>query len=154
MDRDKAGEMLGEVARKTEHRLHHRHAALPAGKVRAGKHGERFQRILALLPGKIEAMGDRRDGRAWSGGKAAQIEGQPVAQQFEPHLVLRSGAACAMRPALAGRDREFHSGPACGIVAQKHALLASHKIENRGARGPLAGHEQQMQPCGPGVLRQ
>jgi hypothetical protein len=38
-------------------------------------------------------------------------------------------------------------------MAEKNALLAHDKVENRGARGPLARREQQMQTCGPGVLR-
>jgi hypothetical protein len=146
--------MMREIACQTQHRLHHRHAAFAPGKMRTGNYRECLQSVLAPGRSEVETVGDRRDSGAWPGGKAAQIEGQAITQQFEPRFIARAGAASGWLSRITLGNREFDPGLARRIMAEKDALLARDKVENRGARGPLARREQQMQPCGPGVLRQ
>jgi hypothetical protein len=85
--------------------------------------------------------------------QTAQIEGQPFAQQFQPHFILgrRICAARLQRFALGNKQTRRRAGS--GIMAQRNGMLARYKREYRRARGPFARREQQEQPCGISVLR-
>ena len=90
---------------------------------------------------EIETVGKHRKGAGRTGGEPAQIEGQAIAQQFQPMQ-------------LAGPQR-FGMGCSIGkrIMADADHLLFSGKGPDRKPIGPPAPGKQQMQLCVMGALR-
>lgn len=92
--------------------------------------GQRGQR------GQIEALGQIGQWAFGSWGKASEIEGEPIAQQFQPALLAA--------PERFSKGRGFR----VGIVADADRRTARYKRPDRTPIRPLATGKQQMQFSG------
>ncbi len=93
--------------------------------------------------GQIEALGQIGQGAFGSGGKASEIEGEPIAQQFQPVLLAA--------PERFGMERVSRVG--VGVVADADRRTARYKRPDRIPIRPLATAKQQMQFSIMGTLR-
>lgn len=91
--------------------------------------------------GHIEALGQVGQGAFGSGRKASEIEGEPIAQQFQPALL-----AAPERFGMGRVSRE-------GVVADADRRTARYKRPDRIPIRPLATAKQQMQFSIMGTLR-
>lgn len=101
----------------------------------------RFVITQIRLRGQIEALGQFGQGAFGTRGKASEIEGEPIAQQFQPMLLAG--------PERFGMGRVFGRG----IVADANGLTARSKRPDRIPIGPLATAKQQMQFSMMGALQ-
>lgn len=132
-DRKEIIEMPHQIAGKRHHRADYRQALSRSGNMRPGSQRHRFALMPIRHRGQVDALWQCRHGTFGSGGKAREIEGEPIAHHFQP--VLLAGAE------RFGLGRVFE----IGIVADADHRTTRRKRPDRIPIRPLARGKQQMQ---------